>query len=591
MGFKAINVYGFLTFYTDQIRCDTYLINYKIMNKMKIFKILSLLLIAFTVQKVSGQSCDIFYDYSTQGSWNYVNMGNPSNPRITVTGGSLFFNNAPDGQVEIRATNRLGRTLCDSWVAEFDFTPTGTGSGSAYYTGHMIFNLTAGDDQFRWGANGSDQDGIGICFLNQTNQTALELTPRVMDGTTHIFDGCRLVIELGQTYRIRLERIQTTGGRLSVFDEGGNLIDECCFDIPETVEGLTHIQHSNQVTGDWRRILTATIGNTCIQDCHRIDPCCLDEEIEGDDIICLPGDVPTTYSVGLDPDATYIWSVGSAWVTWAQSPDNEIRVTDWGGVTGTVQISVDITCGCNTTTLTKDVFISDLSGEAGFNTTISTSNGLITPIDAIPVAIVGGTSHWWQIYEADDCDPSNKTLLGENTGSQVGLRSPGTGSTFNVISPDPGFTDIVTTKCYVIVHIVDDGNCTSEARAKIMSTGSKMFEVISSEMYEYNLLNRNSGDSPAMGNSPTGIPRNSSEMNDVFNVFPNPSSNNLKIVPSQPKPFSVIINGMSGKELSAINMPSGGSEMDVSGLAAGMYIVKIFVEGELKQSQKISIVK
>jgi len=75
-----------------------------------------------------AQVCDFQENYSSSAGWTIADLDNNGNiqtaQRITINGGTLNFVNSPDGRNITRAFRNLENNLCDSWVADFEFTPT-----------------------------------------------------------------------------------------------------------------------------------------------------------------------------------------------------------------------------------------------------------------------------------------------------------------------------------------------------------------------------------------------------------------------------------------------------------------------------------
>ena len=433
-------------------------------SKMK--NILILLALALPIIALS-QKCDFREDYSNSNNWTIQDL-NPAGTaqipqRIVINGGTLNFVNTPDGLNTTRAFRNIGNNLCDSWVADFIFTPTqiSTANRSA---GHIIFAATAGNQAPLRTApplTFTNQDGLGVFFVSVNNRWDLRLEPFIKDNNQWVPSrpNCSIVLDgrqtLNTTYLIRFERIDPSNGRMTVIRQNNNqIVGQCCFPIPNTIQNLNFFQHANGTGGDLSRSISANVDSLCVKNCFTIDNCCNPNQIIGDNLICPATEIPRIYSVLNDPSATYTWIIPPG-ITFIGQGTNNITVTDWGNVTGNIQIQVVIECACQTNTLVKNVqIIEDLIPYTSFNYTASANGNIITNLTLTPfLPAPAGAIHWWNIYEADNCLPNNFLALGENTSSgSTPLRNASFNSVFTVISPSGSFPNIETGKCYIIKH-------------------------------------------------------------------------------------------------------------------------------------------
>lgn len=108
---------------------------------------------------------------------------------------------------------------------------------------------------------------------------------------------------------------------------------------------------------------------------------------------------------------------------------------------------------------------------AGFSLASSSVDGnTISSLVFEPVPVPYGVSHWWQIYEAQDCEEGDFTILNEYSGDNP-LREVSGDATFVVESPEANFPDIIINQCYIVKHGLYywDGNGCKwvEKRAKL----------------------------------------------------------------------------------------------------------------------------
>lgn len=236
-----------------------------------------------------------------------------SDNRISVSGGFCKFNNADEDGVDYRVWKNINTTLDNSWQADFEFSYNESGLGLDNRCGHPIFALTSGtDNPINTGSNKmcnfSNQDAIMVwmwqptaLYYNNRGETVppaiqrvVGLTPWCKKGkdldtyTPH--DIFPILPNTFPTYYIRLERLNSTQGRLSVYSDAARtqriMSSEnkpyICFDIPPGLQNLNILQHSNAPHGSGR-ILTGKIDNTCIKDisdgiisdCGQQSPNCL----------------------------------------------------------------------------------------------------------------------------------------------------------------------------------------------------------------------------------------------------------------------------------------------------------------------------
>lgn len=432
------------------------------MKRILIFIILTIPVISFS------QKCDFQDDYSNPNGWSFEDLdqtGAVQTPqRITINGGTLNFNNSPDGLNITRAFRKIGNNLCNSWVADIIFTPTQV-KNATRSAGHIIFVATAGNQAplriptyNGQNMNFTNQDAIGVFFRSNPNRWNLEIIPFLKDDNQWLTSNCNPINLDGQqtintTYQIRLERIDLNNGRLTVRRQSnGQIVGQCCFNIPPTIQNLNFIQHANATGGDLTRSISGNVDSLCIRNCFTIDNCCNPNQIIGDNLICPATEIPRTYSVLNDPSATYNWIVPSG-ITFTGQGTNSITVTNWGNVTENIQIQVIIECACQRDTLSMNVLImEDLTPYTQFNHSATTNGSIITNLTFTSTPAPTGAVHWWNIYEADNCNPSDFSILNENTTGAVELRNTSFSPIFNVTSPSPPFPDIVTGKCYIVKH-------------------------------------------------------------------------------------------------------------------------------------------
>lgn len=267
-----------------------------------------------------------FDDYSDDDPWMPIAKGNVigtgpydiagCNPRnssissssfVKVNGGQCKFQNVTEEGNDYRTFRKFTgdfKTNFETstcWEAKFEFTFSQLGVDNR--VGHPIFALTADSPEpgGPWNPiNYSDAStSPQSAFCNFSNQDAImvwlwlpttayynahpEITPVPSVGTRKaaFFPWCKKGTELDLfipsttpiyvdpgTYYIKLERIDVTKGKISVYSDNTysntSLISMQCFDIPAGMGKLNTLQHSNAPDGVGRE-LTGTLDNTCIK--------------------------------------------------------------------------------------------------------------------------------------------------------------------------------------------------------------------------------------------------------------------------------------------------------------------------------------
>jgi hypothetical protein len=247
-----------------------------------------LLSIGLQAQNCGGQIAD---DYSNSSQWTAItttgssNTGFPFYTQIAKVDSGKVRIKSPLENWGAQVYRSLNRTLCDSFVAEIDFTPIFPGNGNSNSFGMIPLALTAGTLH----ANGvrdannnytrSNQDELLVIFTDDGSGSAGVSQQRfsvfIKDGTTRttIVRSLHIssVVTPGATYRIRLERIDADAGRLTVNNLTDTTLSESVpFVIPSTVTGLSYVQHVNSPTGGRPRVADFSVDNLCITDCSAL---------------------------------------------------------------------------------------------------------------------------------------------------------------------------------------------------------------------------------------------------------------------------------------------------------------------------------
>ena len=435
-----------------------------------------LLLVGFIIVSMNliaqTQNCDILFDYSLAAGWTSSPMNNQI---IQIAGGQCHFENVPGSPNDVRISYSIAPGVGNTWSAEFLFRVSAV--ATQYGAALIPFVLTAGNlapcNPQGQPSVQTNQDAIGVsCGTPHYQAQPIKLSPFIKNGNQLFTQPtpCEITINLNTLYRVKLDVLTPTKGSLTVFIPTTNIpIGKCCFDIPPGVTGLYMIQSANLVQADQSRRITGTMDNLCLK---RSAPICCPDSISGPIAICLPTTQSTTYSVTYEASTTYNWVVPSGITYTVSNPPNSITITNWGSVSGPIQIKLYRECNCETRLSVMYVYITpDLTPFASFNVNVQTSGLLVTPIIATPQATAPpGVIHSWSIYKALNNTPGDFQTTGPL------LRPSVSGTTFTVTSPNAPNPDIVKDWSYIIIHAVGIPNnpqCWKQKSFKIMASGGK----------------------------------------------------------------------------------------------------------------------
>ncbi|MBN8682956.1 MAG: gliding motility-associated C-terminal domain-containing protein [Chitinophagales bacterium] len=203
----------------------------------------------------SATTCE---DLISQSGWS------ANTTAISITNGNVVFANVPG------YTNPQGPRIYRSatlpnngWKTEFKFRATDVCApiGAAL----LPAVATAGTLQPSGFPAETNQDALGVLlFTERFTQSPIYLTPYIKNGTQRIVESCNIPIQEGVDYRVRLERLSLTNGKLTVFNAAGTTeIGSCCFDIPATLVGLNTLQAANFQLADPNRCVSGITEEWC----------------------------------------------------------------------------------------------------------------------------------------------------------------------------------------------------------------------------------------------------------------------------------------------------------------------------------------
>lgn len=557
-------------------------INESFTNHLKLIimkKVIFLFLITITWSYSYGQCLD----YTNPQLWTTIDQGDSlpvahdaivvsNSPRIFIDNSQnqVTYNNAPCGDNDIRVYQRLNQALCESWIAEFEFMITGVGGQNTVWNtitewagnkrlGFIPFAVTANSTNpiaqidFTTNKNvanartNNDALGIVIADGNTNPLNDINLSAFYKDGTNQV-NACTIQILINTRYKVKLERIGQTAGRMTLFQVVPDATQEtgfsylqigstCCFSIPETVDSLKFVQHANNPLGATYRETTGWVNNTCIQNCFKEDACCFNG-IVGPEEICADGSL-YTYSIEDGAD-DYDWSVSPGVVIVSGHGTNTITI-DASGATGDIWVSVDVECGCQQYSFTKTISIlPSLVNDASF--TYTTNVGSTLTLNVTPDIINSNITHTWNVYDGADCNDSTKPIA-----IPLVSRAPqGTGAaSYQATNLDPSL-------CYVIEHIVcyNDGSCCEVKRRQVQNS----FKTIPEGEGEI---------------------KNYTGPNDL-QVFPNPTNGNvLSIKLLKADEFTIYIYDMHSRLITTKKASSNNVEVPLDAIPSGSYLVKV----------------
>lgn len=532
---------------------------------MKKLLFVSCFIVGLTNLNAQLGTCDFTEDYSDPSPWTPVNTNAmaPTSPDIIITGGAVEFNNVRDGWNDVRIHRRLGRTLCNSWVAEFVFDPSIQEDGDDE-VGQNIFCLTAGnanptrDVNLNW----TDQDGINVYYYDLGDDNDCRFRVEMKDGTT-LTGTPAIMAPFDRVWGVRLERIDGVKGRLTITDIIADTAKSICFDIPSSIIGLNSLQHANYTRASLNRRLQGTLDNVCIYDCQRVAECCILMDIAGPTEICYDGEASTgTYSVTNDASASYKWIVNGGTITSGQNT-SQITVS-FPSTSGTTAASIQVIveCNCFSDTLSKTVQISNILSEDGNFTRLMPDDGSIyTSITLSSISSTSGFIHEWFLYEGADCNDPDHPI------SNTTPLASGTGSTWN---QSLSSLSLSISDCYVLEHIMTpvDGICPPIIYRRHQSPTDTEGELFKRQ-------------------TKTNSRLNSSELE----VYPNPSGEvlNVELLNANKSILSISIFDMLGtrlifedKQLDTKNI------IDLKELAPGTYVVSVKYTDQTSKSVRFT---
>ncbi len=250
--------------------------------------LLSLIALLFWAS-IQAQTCTPNYTFNNSGTNTFI-VSDPNGAiggTITVANGIQLTNG--NGTVGVQDNRECRAYKSITALNDTKFTVECTvnltaGSGPS----HSPIALSAGtaDFAFNVGSNCSNDPNVGCPPYTPTNQSAIIVY--IQGGSTNIMTGGTTIVaytKLGNAahslasnaitipssavgnFKIRLERISATQGRLSYVNASTNaIVSSECFAIPSGITGLNTLQAGANTAGSYDRSLGGTFNNYNIYD-------------------------------------------------------------------------------------------------------------------------------------------------------------------------------------------------------------------------------------------------------------------------------------------------------------------------------------
>ncbi len=585
---------------------------------MKHIKLITLLL--FISFAVTAQQQTYNVDFFNNGStpWNWTTTDGLNNPhQIRPNNNAMEFfgaknNNGGAPTNFISASAPIGQSLCNTWVADFNFQPTEFANLAEPHAGAFIFAVaTGGGNPYRTSAKAADHIDADMIALNLADlHPKADLHKDILKAYPHLHDKVLLVpyckngavpfspsanksylesgmfLDLGQkgsgatspildnNFSIKLERISSTWCRLSAYDltlneDKGSI----CFPIPEGIRNLNHIHFTNHPGASTTRALWGKVTDLTIQDCFSEVVCCTNQEIIGPDHVCLPGKFPLVYSVEASGDATYQWILPDGVdASNLNEPTLEIY-----GIENSEDFTIQliITCGCIETVLTRTITVTpDVTPFANFS-----HYPLVTPTNNTTL-FPSGKSVEYNVVQLVSTPPFPTTSLWElyhatSTGALVG-------------APIEAFTNPTLQFAFAPV----DGGVNNYYRVvhTISVEGSGCPPGISSHGGSNERVAPPSGNGSSINNNVETL-KNTKPLHDGLgaNIYPNPSSGTINVAYKGENMINskIILRDILGRTLS--NQPITNEVTMFELKTAGIYTIEIWNGETLESTERVII--
>lgn len=337
---------------------------------------------------------------------------------ITINNGRVNFNEVR-GAHENRIFKNLGTAFDTDFEVNFEFNlsapfpgTTGTGIIPLALTSDWKYDPTfeAPTTAGKCGKY-SPMDVIALNCYNQANtlgQSSLAL--QIIDDGVLVPTGSNNSIVLQQyntTYYVTLKVFGNGVGSLSVYTDSERKTQlrngEICFNVPQTVNGLTYLQHSTSSAAGLSRITSGWIDNTKI--CKTQKSCC-QISLNGENVFCNASTSNATFTLtGSGNLANSRIEILPNDVEQSRN-GNTLTITRWGQITSAPKkytiTSKTTSCECGEIKDVKTIYVyPKLETKFDVNS-VGTSGNMLTDFNAVSNFIMPGATHQWEIYLSDN---------------------------------------------------------------------------------------------------------------------------------------------------------------------------------------------
>lgn len=209
---------------------------------------------------VSGLVTIETHNYSNSTGWTQINQDGGAD-KIEITGGALSYTGSAGGSNNNRQTmhRAISETLSNThWQINGKLRWTSQTGGGAFFVYAVSENTS-------WLNDGSSNDMIGLIYsFSATGRLAIS----VKDGTTATTSSFISSISSSTDYYWRLERLDATTTKLSVFSDSARTThvsgSPIAFTVPSGITALDTIQHSNNFGDGTGNLFTGTVDDVTI---------------------------------------------------------------------------------------------------------------------------------------------------------------------------------------------------------------------------------------------------------------------------------------------------------------------------------------
>lgn len=346
-------------------------------------------------------------------TYNPLPVGSPQGS-ITINNGRVNFNQVR-GAHENRIFKNLGTAFDTDFEVNFEFNlsaplpgTTGTGIIPIALTSDWKYEPTyeAPTTAGKCGKY-SPMDIIALNCYNQANtQGQSSLALQIIDDgvlVPAVSNNSIVLQQYNTTYYITLKVFGNGIGSLAVYtdSERKNQIrnGEICFNVPQTVNGLTYLQHSTSSAAGSSRITTAWIDNTKI--CKTQKSCC-QISLKGENVFCNASTENAVFTLsGSGNLANSRIEILPNDVEQSRN-GNTLTITRWGQITSAPKkytiTSKTNSCECGEIKDVKIIYVYPKLETSFDVNSVGSLGNMLTDFNTVSNFIMPGASHQWEIY-------------------------------------------------------------------------------------------------------------------------------------------------------------------------------------------------